>query len=193
MSNLASNSCPKKARTGVWSRNAQQVKSRRKQTMTGSWNNECKTMEGYSNETGKNELLEEKSNKTGEQAGEDGSGEAIICAFVCFIWSSLSCILLPQGEDDGEIIMIRMELESLKTRCGGYEEIIKDLESRCDTHERELEMLWQQIVCLHDAQGTLKTRYNEENYELIPYIRAQFAHLVHDFHQSICANFICLM
>ena len=82
--------------------------------------------------------------------------------------SSLSGILLPKGEGEGEIVKLKMGLESIKARCTGYEGMIRDLESRCDTHKRALEMTWQHIVHLYDSQGTLNTIHHGENYELMP-------------------------
>jgi hypothetical protein len=82
--------------------------------------------------------------------------------------SSLSGILLPKGEGKGEIVKLKMELESLKARCTGYEGMIRDLESRCDTYERELKIIQQHIVHLYDSQGTLNTIHHGENYELMP-------------------------
>jgi|ERR1700744_4022398 hypothetical protein len=82
--------------------------------------------------------------------------------------SSSSNMLPSQDEKDDQIIKLNMEVEALKNRCGGYEKIIKDLESRCDTHERTLEMLRQQVVRFHDSQGTLSTMYHEKEYELAP-------------------------
>ena len=82
--------------------------------------------------------------------------------------SSLSGILLPKDEGEGEIGKLKTEPESLKTRCTRYEGMIRDLESRCNTHERELEMIQQHIVHLYDSQGTLNTIHHGENYELMP-------------------------
>lgn len=59
-----------------------------------------------------------------------------------------------------------MEVEALKTRCGRYEKDIKDLESRCDTHEHSLEMLQQHVVHLQDIQGALSTKYYGKEYKL---------------------------
>jgi uncharacterized coiled-coil protein SlyX len=59
-------------------------------------------------------------------------------------------------------------VQALKTKCDRYEKRIKELESRCDTHENAMEMLRQQLVRLHDSQGTLSTMYCEKEYELAP-------------------------
>lgn len=75
-------------------------------------------------------------------------------------------MLSSQGEKEGQIIKLNMEIEALKTRCGEYEKRVQDLESRCDTHENALEMLRQQVVHLLDSQGTLSTMYREKEYEL---------------------------
>ena len=81
MNDPANNCHPKKARKGVWSGNAWQVKYKKKQTKKiHSLNNECKTMKGNANETRLDELLDENSNKTGEDRDED----IIICAFFLF-------------------------------------------------------------------------------------------------------------
>jgi hypothetical protein len=81
MNDLASNCHPKKARTCVWSGNSRQVKYKKKQTKKiRSLNNECKTMKGNANEIGLDELLEENSNKTGEDEDED----ILICVFFLF-------------------------------------------------------------------------------------------------------------
>jgi hypothetical protein len=81
MNDLASNRHPKKARTCVQSGNSRQVKYKKKQTKKiCSLNNQCKMMKGNANETRLDELLEENSNKT----GEDGDEEVIICAFFLF-------------------------------------------------------------------------------------------------------------
>jgi hypothetical protein len=77
--------------------------------------------------------------------------------------------MLPsQGENNDKIVELNKEVEALKARCGGYERVIEDFKSRWDTHEKTLEMLQQQVVHLQDSQGTLSTRYNGENYELLP-------------------------
>ena len=81
MNDIASNCYPKKAKTGVQSGNARQVKYKKKQTKKiCSLNNECKTMKGNANETGLDELLKENSNETGEDRDE----EVIICVFFLF-------------------------------------------------------------------------------------------------------------
>ncbi|KAF8264063.1 hypothetical protein EI94DRAFT_1703533 [Lactarius quietus] len=72
MDGLANNPHSKKAR----SRDARQVKSRRKETnKTVSWKDDCEPIEENANETVQDELFEENSNKTGEGRNE----EAIIC------------------------------------------------------------------------------------------------------------------
>ena len=77
--------------------------------------------------------------------------------------------MLPsQVEKDDQIVKLNTEVEALKARCGEQEKMIKDLESRCDTHENALEMLRQQVVRLLDSQGTLSTRYGEKEYKLLP-------------------------
>ena len=77
-------------------------------------------------------------------------------------------MLLAQGKDcDGIVEDLKMEVQTLKCRCDGYEKVIKDLTSRCDTHENALEMLWQQIVCYLDSQGTLSMTYHGNNYDLM--------------------------
>ena len=77
-------------------------------------------------------------------------------------------MLLAQGKDDDEIVEgLKMEVEALKIRCNGYERAIKDLNSRCDTHENALEMLCQQLVGYLDSQSALSTMYNGKNYELM--------------------------
>ena len=74
-----------------------------------------------------------------------------------------------QCKDDSQAVRdLEMEVKAMETRCDGYERVIKDLQSRCDTHENALEMLRQQIVHLHNSQGTLSTMYRGENYDLIP-------------------------
>ncbi|KAF8262447.1 hypothetical protein EI94DRAFT_1704764 [Lactarius quietus] len=74
-----------------------------------------------------------------------------------------------QGEDDNKTIKeLKMEVEALKSRCNGYEREIRDLQGTCDTHEKVLEMLRQQIMRLMDAQGILNTTYGGKSYVLIP-------------------------
>jgi hypothetical protein len=73
-----------------------------------------------------------------------------------------------QGENGDKIVKLNKEFMDLKDRCAGYERVIKDLEARCDTHENALEMLPQEIVCLHVSQGTLSASYNGEKYDLLP-------------------------
>jgi hypothetical protein len=76
--------------------------------------------------------------------------------------------MLPsKGENSEEIIRLNKEVNTLKARCGGYERIIKDFEARFDSHEDALEMLRQHVVRLLDSQGTLSTRYNGKNYDLL--------------------------
>ena len=60
-----------------------------------------------------------------------------------------------------------MEAQNLKDRCNGHEKKIKDLESRCETHKRIIEMLWKEIVGLKDSQNTLSTTYDGKTYDLI--------------------------
>ncbi|KAF8266098.1 hypothetical protein EI94DRAFT_1701983 [Lactarius quietus] len=74
-----------------------------------------------------------------------------------------------QGKDDNKTIKeLKMEVEALKSRCNGYEREIRDLQGTCDMHENVLEMLWQQIMHLMDAQGILNTTYGGKSYVLIP-------------------------
>ncbi|KAF8257438.1 hypothetical protein EI94DRAFT_1708999 [Lactarius quietus] len=78
-------------------------------------------------------------------------------------------IFEPQGEDDNKTIKeLEMEVEALKSRCNGYEREIRDLQGTCDTHEKVLEMLRQQIMHLMDAQGIPNTTYGGKSYDLIP-------------------------
>lgn len=63
---------------------------------------------------------------------------------------------------------LKKEVLTLRGRCDHQEEVIKDLQSRCETHENVLEMLRKEIVSLHDSQKTLSTMYCGENYELAP-------------------------
>ena len=77
-------------------------------------------------------------------------------------------MLLAQGKDhDGIAEDLKMKVQTLKCRCDGYEKVIKDLTSRCNTHENALEMLWQQIVHYLDSQGTLSTMYHGNDYDLM--------------------------
>ncbi|KAF8267159.1 hypothetical protein EI94DRAFT_1701191 [Lactarius quietus] len=78
----------------------------------------------------------------------------------------------PSGRQDGEdndktFKDLKLEVEALTVRCNEYERIIKDLQSAHDTHKNILEMLWQQIVNLHDSQGTLSSAYSGKNYDLV--------------------------
>ena len=61
-----------------------------------------------------------------------------------------------------------MEAQTLKVRCDKLERKFKDLESRCDTHERVIELLRQEIVGLKDSQNILSVAYHGERYDLIP-------------------------
>ena len=77
-------------------------------------------------------------------------------------------MLLAQGKDHDRIVEdLKMEVQTLKSRCNGYEKVIRDLTSQCNTHENTLEMLWQQIVHYLDSQGTLSTTYHGNNYDLM--------------------------
>jgi hypothetical protein len=49
-----------------------------------------------------------------------------------------------------------------------YEKMIRDLQSRCDTHERALETYRQEMVGLHKYLKMLDTTYDGEDYELAP-------------------------
>ena len=78
-------------------------------------------------------------------------------------------MLLAQGKDDDGIIDgLKLEVHALKNRCDEYERMIKDLQSRCNTHQNALEMLRQQIVRCLDSQGTLSTMYHGKNYDMMP-------------------------
>ena len=111
------------------------------------------------------EHLAADSNETSRERNE----EVVLCKFsVIYIWVILIAYLPSQGEKEDQIINLNVEVEALKTRCGVYEKKINDLESRCNTHENALEMLWQQVVCLQDGQGTLSTVYHEREYTLAP-------------------------
>jgi archaellum component FlaC len=59
-----------------------------------------------------------------------------------------------------------LEVQAQKDRCNEHKEKIEELESRCDTHERVIEMLWQEIVGLKDSQNTLSTAYHGKRYDL---------------------------
>ncbi len=50
----------------------------------------------------------------------------------------------------------------------GQDKMIEDLKSRCETHERVLKTLRQEIVQLHDSQKTLNTMYDGKSYDLMP-------------------------
>ena len=77
-------------------------------------------------------------------------------------------MLLAQGKDcDGIVEDLKMEVQTLKCRCDGYEKVIKDRTSQCDTHESALEMLRQQIVRYLDSQSTLSMTYHGNNYDLM--------------------------
>jgi predicted nucleic acid-binding Zn-ribbon protein len=77
--------------------------------------------------------------------------------------------MLPsQGENNHELVRLNEEVEALKARCSGYERIIKDLESKSETHEEVLEMIRRQVVRLENSQGTLSTSYCGQNYDLLP-------------------------
>jgi len=58
-------------------------------------------------------------------------------------------------------------VQVLKTRYDMLEKTTKDLQSICDTYQRTLETLWQQIVTLHRQQGTLNLSYLGEQFEAI--------------------------
>jgi hypothetical protein len=65
-------------------------------------------------------------------------------------------ITWAEGQDNDQAFKeLKKEVQALTIRCNEYERIIKDLQSAHDMHENVLEMLQQQIVDLHDAQGTL--------------------------------------
>jgi hypothetical protein len=63
---------------------------------------------------------------------------------------------------------LKKEVQVLKGRCDAQDRIIIDLQSKCETHENVLEVLQQEIVCLHQAGKTLSTMYGGENYDLMP-------------------------
>ena len=77
-----------------------------------------------------------------------------------------------QGNDDKDenkrVEELEMEVERLKRKCDGYERMILDLKSRSDTHKNALEMIRQQIIHLHDSQGTPNTTYGSNNYDIMP-------------------------
>jgi uncharacterized coiled-coil DUF342 family protein len=61
-----------------------------------------------------------------------------------------------------------MDVRELKARCDMYERMIKDLQSRYDTHQRALDMHRKEIVGIQDHLNTLDTTYDGERYELMP-------------------------
>jgi hypothetical protein len=77
--------------------------------------------------------------------------------------------MLPaQGNDSDRIVEdLKKEVQTLKDLCKEHEGMIKDLQSRCDTHENVLEMLRQEIVGLNESRGTLSTTYGGKNYNLV--------------------------
>ena len=89
---------------------------------------------------------------------------------MCLLISSLCSLFTQpvQGEHEETVHGPNMEAQTLKVRCNKLERKIKDLESRCDTHERVIEMLRQEVVGLKDSQNILSTGYHGERYDLIP-------------------------
>ncbi|KAF8262943.1 hypothetical protein EI94DRAFT_1704366 [Lactarius quietus] len=73
-----------------------------------------------------------------------------------------------KGEDNDKTFKdLKLEVQALTVRCNEYKRMIKDLQSACDTHKNILEMLWHQIINLHDSRGTLSSTYGGKNYDLI--------------------------
>jgi len=68
---------------------------------------------------------------------------------------------IAQAED------LKNELEAVKNRCNMLEKSVKDLQSRCDTHERILETFWKHIVGLESKKGDLDLTYQGEEFELL--------------------------
>ena len=56
---------------------------------------------------------------------------------------------------------------ALKSRSDMLEKIIKNLQSKCDMHERTLETFRQHIVDLHRYQETLDLSYQREEFESV--------------------------
>jgi len=58
-------------------------------------------------------------------------------------------------------------VQVLKTRCDMLEKTTKDPQSICNTYQRTLETLRQQIITLHGQQGMLNLSYLGEQFEAI--------------------------
>ena len=56
---------------------------------------------------------------------------------------------------------------ALKSRSNMLKKIIKNLQFKCDTHERTLETFRQHIVDLHRYQETLDLSYQREEFESV--------------------------
>ena len=76
-------------------------------------------------------------------------------------WSSLYDDIVTLVE------ALKNEVCALKSRSDMLKKIIKNLQSKCDTHERTLETFRQHIVDLHRYQGTLDLSYQGEEFESV--------------------------
>ncbi|KAF8265901.1 hypothetical protein EI94DRAFT_1702131 [Lactarius quietus] len=100
--------------------------------------------------------VEESPSRRQDSRNEEGFLRAYYAVFC--IW--LMLITQAKGKDNDKTFKdLKLEVQALTVRCNEYERIIKDLQSARDTHKNILEMLWQQIVDLHDSWGTLSSAY----------------------------------
>ena len=67
-------------------------------------------------------------------------------------------MLLTKGANDDTLLVegLKSEVQALKSCCNMLEKLVKDLQSRCDTHEGYLETFQLEIINFRRNEGTLQ-------------------------------------
>ena len=76
-------------------------------------------------------------------------------------------MLLTKGANDDTLLVegLRSEVQALKSLCNMLKKLVKDLQSRCNTHEGYLETFQLEIMNFHRNKGTLNLSCKGEELE----------------------------
>ena len=76
-------------------------------------------------------------------------------------------MLLTKGANDDTLLVkgLRSEVQALKSLCNMLKKLVKDLQSRCNTHEGYLETFRLEIMNFHRNKGTLNLSCKGEELE----------------------------